>query len=124
LKQKISVFEKPEHAQIHAHTRDQPPALRGLILRFGHSSAEPEIHRGRGKKECGKGRIPCAVKNVAGDDEQVFPQRPGSDAPVKRDDDYEKDDESERIKKHDESAIELRGPRQHRIYASHIEADV
>jgi hypothetical protein len=102
LKEKISVFEEAEHAQIHAHTRDQPAAFRALIFRFGHLPAEPEIHRCRGKKKRGKGRVPGAVENVTGDDEQIFPCRPGTDAPIKRDDDYEKNDESERIKKHDE----------------------
>jgi hypothetical protein len=86
--------------------------------------AEPEIHRGRGKKKRGKRRIPCAIENVTGGDEQIFPRRPRTDAPVKRDDDYEEDDESERIKKHGESSIELRCPDEQPIYASHIEGGV
>ena len=124
LKEKISVFEEPEHAQIHAHTRDQPATSRALIFCFGHLPAEPEIHRRRGKQKRSKWRIPGAVENVTGGDEQIFPQRPRSDAPVKHDDDYEKDDEGERIKKHGESPIELRCRDEQPIYASHIEADV
>jgi hypothetical protein len=124
LKEKISVFKEAEHAQIHAHACDQPPALRWRIFRFGNLPAEPEIHRGRGEKQRSERWIPCAVKNVTGGDEQIFPQCPRSDAPVKHDDDYEKDDESKRIKQHAESAIELCCRRQQPIYASHIEADV
>ncbi len=122
LKEKISVFEEAEHAQVHAHARDQPAAFCMSILRFANLPTEPEIHCGGGEKQRGKRWIPCAVKNVTGDDEQVFPQRPRSDAPVERDDHYKEDDESERIKQHDESAIELRCRMQHRVYASHIEA--
>src|ERR1700736_2049307 len=107
LKEKISVFEEAEHAQIHAHARDEPPALRGRIFRFGNLSAEPEIHRRRGKKKRGKWRIPCAIEKVTGDDEHIFPRRPRSDAPVKRDDDYKEDDESERVKQYGAGAIEL-----------------
>jgi hypothetical protein len=124
LKQKISVFEKPEHAEVHANACDEPPALRGRVFRLGNLSAEPEIQRGRGKEKGGKRRIPCAVENVTGDDEQVLPRRPGSDAPVKRDDDYKENDESERIKKHGESSIELRCRDEQPIYASHIEGGV
>ena len=70
------------------------------IFRFGDLPAEPEVHRRSGKKERSERRIPRAVKNVAGDDKQIFPRRPRSDAPVKRDDDHEEDNESERIKQH------------------------
>jgi hypothetical protein len=122
LKEKSSVFEEPEHAQIHAHTRDQPPAFRALILRFGHLPAEPEIHRRGGKQKRGKWRVPGAVENVTGDDEQIFSRCPGTDAPVKRDNNYKEDDERERVKKHGESPIELRCRDEQPIYASHIEA--
>jgi hypothetical protein len=72
LKQEISVFEKAEHAQIHANAGDQPPFLGGWILRFSHFAAEPEIHRCCRKQERGEGRIPGAVKNVTRDHEQIF----------------------------------------------------
>ena len=72
------------------------------------------------KRSAAKG-IPCAIKNVTGDDEEVLAQRPGRDAPVERDDDYEKDDESERIKKHGEKPKELICRTRQSIYASHIE---
>src|SRR5712691_2392655 len=98
LKEKISVFEEAEHAQVHAHARDQPAAFCMSIFRFSNLPAEPEIHCGGGKQQRGKRWIPCAVKNVT------------------------EDDESERIKQHGESAIELRCRMQHRVYASHIEA--
>src|SRR5438552_15435536 len=87
LKEEISVFEKPEHAQIHAHTGDQPAAAR-TPLGLRNLPPQPEIHRGCGKKECGKGRIPRAVKDVAGGDEEIFPQRPGTDATIEYDTDY------------------------------------
>ena len=123
LEQKISVLEKPEHAQVHADAGDEPTFPGRLILRFANLAAEPEIHRGGGKEERGEGRIPRAVKDVAGNNEQIFPRRPGADAPEKRDHDHEENDESERIKKHGEG-FELRCGRQRLIYASHNAADV
>jgi len=120
LEEKISVFEEAEHAQIHANAGDQPAAAR-TPLGLRNLSPEPEVHRSGGKKERGERRIPCAIKNVTGDDEEVLAQRPGRDAPVERDDDYEKDDESERIKKHGENPKELICRTRQSIYASHIE---
>ena len=38
LEQKVPVFEKPEHAQIHADTADQPGSPR-LVLGFGNLPA-------------------------------------------------------------------------------------
>ena len=104
LKEEISVFEKPEHAQIHANAGDQPAAAR-TPLGLRNLPPQPEIHRGCGKKECGEGRIPRAVENVAGDDEQIFSRRPGADAPVKRDHGHKEDNERERIKKHGELGL-------------------
>ena len=120
LEEKIPVLEKSEHAQIHAYARDQPAAAR-TSLDLRNLSAEPEVHRSGGKKERGERRIPCAIKNITGDDEEVLAQRPGRDAPVERYDDYEKDDESERIKKHGEKPKELICRTRQSIYASHIE---
>src|ERR1043166_5527651 len=94
LKEKISVLEKAEHAQVHAHARDEPAALCRSILRFGNLTAEPEIHRGRGEKQSGKRRVPRAVKNVTGDDQEIFSRVPQPDAPVGDYDDYEKNNES------------------------------
>ena len=95
LEKKISVFEKTEHAQIHANARDQPATSCMLIFGFGHLTAKPEIHRGGPEQERGEGRIPGAVKNVAGYDEQIFPRMPRTNAPVNSDDNYEENDESE-----------------------------
>jgi len=121
LKEEISVFEKTEHAQVHAHARDQPSFL--VIFGFTYLPTEPEIHCGGRKQKRGKGRVPGAVKDVARDNEQIFPQLPTAEAPVESDDNYEKDNESERVKKHGKS-FDLRCRRQQPIYASHIEADV
>src|SRR5437868_14320536 len=65
FQQEVSVFEKPEHAQVHADTANQPYAPRMAWFGPGNSSPEPEIHRRRGKEKCGERRIPSAVKNVA-----------------------------------------------------------
>jgi len=124
LKEKISVFEKPEHAQVHAHAGDEPDALGTRIFRFANLPAEPEVHRCRGKQKRGEGRIPRAVKDIAGDDEQIFPRRPRTDAPVKRDHDHEEGNESERVKKHGAGSIELRCRDEQPIYVSHIEPDL
>ena len=123
LEQKISVFEKAEHAQVHADARDQPPLLGRLTLRFSDLATEPEIHRGGREQERGEWRIPRAVKNVTRNDEQVLAKVPTVQAPVEGDDDYEKNDEGERIEKHDE-IFELPCRRQLPVYATHIEADV
>jgi hypothetical protein len=79
-----------------------------LIFGFGHSTAKPEIHRGGPKQEGSKGRVPGAIKNVAGYDEQILPRLPRFNTPVKSDDDHEENDERERIKEHGEAAIESR----------------
>jgi hypothetical protein len=71
-------------------------------------TAKPEIHRGGPEQEGSEGRVPGAIKNVAGYDEQIFPRLPRFNTPVKSDDDYEENDESERIKEHAEASIESR----------------
>jgi hypothetical protein len=80
-----------------------------LIFGFGHLTAKPEIHRGGPKQEGSEGRVPGAIKNVAGCDEQIFPRLARFNTPVKSDDDHEENDERERIKEHGEAAIESRG---------------
>src|SRR5215217_6303851 len=72
LEQKVPVFKKPEHAQIHANARDEPATSCMLIFGSGHLTAKPEIH-GRGpEQQCSEGRIPGAVKNIARYDKQIF----------------------------------------------------
>ena len=123
LEQKISVFEKAEHAQVHANARHEPTLLGLSIFRFADLAPEPEVHRGRGEKERSEWRIPRAVKDVTRDHQQIFSRLPRANAPVKRDDDYEEDNESKRIKQHGRS-FELCCRRQRSIYASHIEPDL
>ena len=106
LEQKISVFEKSEHAQVHANARHQPATSCMLIFGFGHLTAKPEIHRRGCEQKRGERRVPGTVKNVAGYDEQIFPRLPRFNTPVKSDDDHEENDERERIKEHGEAAIE------------------
>src|SRR6266536_5923733 len=96
FQQEVSIFEKPEHAQVHADTADQPGSSRP-VLGFSNLSAQPKIHGGGGKEERGKRWIPGAVKNVTGDHEQIFSCRPRMDAPVRGHDHYEKDNEGERV---------------------------
>jgi len=67
--------------------------------------AEPKIHCRRRKEKRREGRIPRAVKDVAGDYEEILPCIPGMYAPKGGDDDYKKDDERERIEKHYGCAI-------------------
>ena len=95
-----------------------------LISGFGHSTAKPEIHRRGPEQKRSERRVPGAVKNVTGHHEQIFSRLPRTNAPIKRDNDYKKYDERERIKKHGEAAIELQCPERGACYASHIEADV
>ena len=100
FQQEVSVFEKTEHAQVHADAADQPTSSRRLVLGFGNLPAQPKIHRGGGKKKRGKWGVPRAIKNVARNDEEIFPRVPRFDAPIDQDDDREKNDESERIEQH------------------------
>lgn len=105
FQQEVSVFEKPEHAQVHADAADQPTSSRRLGFCFGDLPAQPEIHRGGGKKECGKRWIPGAVKNVARSHQQILSRIPGADAPVERHYDCEEDNEGEGIEEHGWPAI-------------------
>src|SRR5512132_2265331 len=107
LEKKISVFEKPEHAQIHANARNQPATSCMLIFGFGHLTAKPKIHRGSPEQERSERRVPGAIKNVTGYDEQIFPGLPRTNAPVKSDNNHEKNYERERIQEHCEATIEL-----------------
>jgi|SRR6476659_2304065 hypothetical protein len=107
LEQKVSVLKEPQHAQIHANACNQPAASCMLISGFGHSPAKPEIHGRGSEQERSERWVPGAVKNITGYDEQIFPRLPRPNAPVKRDNDYEENDECERIKEHGEAAIEL-----------------
>ena len=95
-----------------------------LISGFAHLTAKPKIHRGGPEQERSKRRVPGAVKNVTGYDEQIFPRLPRTNAPVKSDDDYEENDERERIKEHGETATELPCRKRGACYVSHTEADV
>src|SRR5215211_2970461 len=76
LEQKVPIFEKPEHAQIHANARYEPAPSCMLIFGSGHLTAKPEIHRRGPEQQCGKWRIPSAIKNVAGYNEQIFSRLP------------------------------------------------
>ncbi len=124
LEQKVSVFKEPEHAQIHANACDQPATSCMLIFGFAHLTAQPKIHRGGTEQERSERRVPGAIKNVTGYDEQIFPYPPRTNAPVKGDNDYEENDERQRIKEHGEAAIELGCQERGAYYASHTEADV
>jgi hypothetical protein len=87
-------------------------------------TAKPKIHRGGPEQKPSERRIPGAIKNVTGYDEQIFSGLPRTNAPVGGDNDHIENNERERIKKHGEATIELRC-REHRAsYASHIEPDV
>src|SRR5437016_8740882 len=76
LQQKISVFEEPKHAQVHADAANQPGPARMPPFSLGNLSAEPKIHRRRGKEQRGEWRVPRAVKDVARDYEKIFPRVP------------------------------------------------
>jgi hypothetical protein len=124
FEQKVSVFKKPQHAQIHANARNQPATSCMLISGGAHLTAKPKIHRSGPEQEGSERRVPGAIKNVTGYDEQIFPRLPRTNAPVNSDNDYEENDERERIKEHGEAAIELHCRERGACYASHIEADV
>ena len=124
LEQKVSVFKEPEHAQIHANACDQPAASCMWISGFGHLTAKPKIHRGGPEQERSERRVPSAVKNVTGYNEQIFPRLPRTNAPVGSDNNYIENNERERIKEHGEATIELHCRERRTCYASHIEADV
>jgi hypothetical protein len=95
-----------------------------LISGFGHLAAKPEIHRGRPEQKSSERRVPCAIKNITGYDEQIFSGLPRTNAPVGSDNDHVENDERQRIKKHGEAVIELRCRERRVCSGSHIEADV
>jgi len=105
FQQEVSVFEKAEHAQVHADAGNQPCATRGSVFRFGNLPAQPEIHRGGGKKKRGKRWIPGAIKNVARGHQEILSRIPGADAPVQRHHDGKEDNEGEGIEEHGWPAI-------------------
>src|SRR5260370_36095650 len=75
LEQKVSVFKEPEHAQIHANARNQPTTS-CMISGVAHLTAKPKIHRCGPEQERSERRVPCAVKKVAGYDEEIFTRLP------------------------------------------------
>src|ERR1043166_5512792 len=81
LEQKVSVFKEPKHAQIHAKARNQP-ATSCMFRGFAHSTAKPKIHRGGPEQKRGERRVPGAIKNITGYDEQIFSGLPRTNAPV------------------------------------------
>jgi len=105
LQQKVPIFEKSEHAQVHGHAANQPRAAGTPTLSFRNLSAEPKIHRRRRKEQRGKRWVPRTVKKIARDHEEIFPRVPGTYTPVGSDDDCKKDDEGERIEKHDPARL-------------------
>ena len=123
LEQQISVFKEPEHAQIHANARNQP-ATSCMISGFVHLTAEPKIHRRGPEQKPSERRVPSAIKNITGYDEQIFSGLPRTNAPVGSDNDHIENNERERIKKHGEATTELHFRERGACYASHIEADV
>ena len=123
LEQKVSVLKEPEHAQIHAKARNQP-ATSCMFPGFGHLTAKPKIHRGGAEQKRSERRVPGAVKNITGYDEQIFSGLPRTNAPVGSDNNYIENNEGERIKEHGEATIDLHCRERRAPYASHIEADV
>src|SRR5262245_40532480 len=123
LEQKVSVFKEPEHAQIHANARNQPATSR-MFSGLGHLTAKQKIHRCGPKQKRSKWRVPCAIKNITGYDEQIFSGLPRTNAPVGSDNDHIENNERERIKKHDAATIELHCRERRVCSDGHIEADV
>jgi hypothetical protein len=123
LEQKVSVFKEPKHAQIHAKARNQP-ATSCMFSGFAHSTAKPKIHRGGPEQKRGERRVPGAIKNITGYDEQIFSGLPRTNAPVGSDNDHIENNEREGIKEHGEATIELHCRERRACYAIHIEADL
>src|SRR5215471_9915300 len=123
LEQKVSVFKEPERAQIHANARNQP-ATSCMISGFVHLTAEPKIHRRGPEQKPSERRVPSAIKNITGYDEQIFSGLPRTNAPVGSDSAHIEINERERIKKHGKATTELLFRERRACYASHIEADV
>src|ERR1051325_2647326 len=124
FEQKVSVFKKAEHAQIHANTRNQPAASGMLIFGFGHLTAQPKIHCRSAEQKRGERRVPSAIKNVTGGHEQIFPGLPRTNAPVGSDNDHKKNNEGERIEEHGEVTIGLHCRERGACDWGHADADV
>jgi hypothetical protein len=123
LEQKVSVFKETKHAQIHANARNQP-ATSCMFSGFGHLTAKPKIHRGGPEQKRSERRVPGAIKNITGYDEQIFSGLPRTNAPEGSDNDHIENNERERIKKHGEATTELHCRERRACSDSHIEADV
>ena len=95
-----------------------------LISGFSHLTAKPKIHRGGAEQKRSERRVPGAIKNITGYDEQIFSGLPRMNAPVGSDNNYIENNEGERIKEHGEATIDLHCRERRAPYASHIEADV
>src|SRR5260370_338285 len=68
LEQEISIFEEPEHAQVHADDRYQPTAPFMSIFGFANFPADPKFHA-LGGAQMGSGeRLPHAAETCAGVD--------------------------------------------------------
>src|ERR1051325_2577124 len=105
LQQKISIFEKTQHAQVHANAGNEPPALPMRTLRFGNPATKPEIHAGCRKEQRSKWRVPSAVKNVTRYNQQIFSQLPAVKTPIERDDNRKEDNKRERVEEHCERRL-------------------
>src|ERR1051325_1482384 len=101
FEQKVSVLKEPEHAQIHANARNQPSAS-CMFVGFAHLTAKPKIHRGGPEQERSERRVPSAIKNVTGCNEQIFPRLPRTNAPVGSANEHKENNECERIEEHAE----------------------
>src|SRR5262249_51381006 len=123
FEQKVSVFKEPQHAQIHAKARNQP-ATACIFSGFCHLTAKPKNHGCGPKQKRSEWRVPCAIKNITGYDEQIFSGLPRTNAPVGSNNDHIENNERERIKEHGETTIELHCRERRACSASHIEADV
>ena len=72
-----------------------------------HLSAKPEIHCRGGKEQRRERWIPRAVKDVACDYQKILARVPGTNAPIRDDDNYKENDESQRIEKHEARGTSL-----------------
>jgi len=101
IPEKIEILENPEGQQVgrDADGHQAPPVHR--IFRLGQEASDGEIDGAREEKENGEARIPEAVKDVAGDDDDDNPERQRTaDEQIHREEQNEKAEKFVRIEKH------------------------
>ena len=82
LDEEVEVFEESENTQVGRHTDPQEGLSRYGLCRRIQPTTHLEINSRGQENEREESRVPCAVKNVAGHEEQHLAEGMGAYAPI------------------------------------------